>query len=55
MCGGTLAAGHALGATGAIMVGECVENLERCSGRVGVAGVSGAGGLGAGLVMSRMV
>ncbi|MBC6447641.1 acetyl-CoA C-acyltransferase [Actinokineospora xionganensis] len=55
LCGGTLAAGHALGATGAIMVGECVENLERSSGRLGVAGVSGAGGLGAALVVSRML
>lgn len=55
LCGGTLAAGHALGATGAIMVGECVENLERSSGRVGVAGVSGAAGLGAAMVLTRMV
>ncbi|WP_436495864.1 acetyl-CoA C-acyltransferase [Actinokineospora sp. HUAS TT18] len=51
--GGTIAAGHAFGATGAIMVGDCVEELERRSGRLGVAGVSGAAGLGVGVVVDR--
>ncbi|CRK55800.1 3-ketoacyl-CoA thiolase @ Acetyl-CoA acetyltransferase [Alloactinosynnema sp. L-07] len=51
--GGTIATGHAFGATGAIMVGDCVEELERRSGRVGVAGVSGAAGLGVAVVVDR--
>jgi acetyl-CoA C-acetyltransferase len=51
--GGTIAAGHPIGATGAIMVGDCVEDLERRTGRLGVAGVSGAGGLGSAIVLDR--
>ena len=44
--GGTMAMGHAFGATGAILVGSCLEELERRDGRYGVAAVSGAAGLG---------
>ncbi|MFF0746015.1 acetyl-CoA C-acyltransferase [Streptomyces sp. NPDC004111] len=51
--GGTLATGHAFGATGAIMVGECVEELERAGGRYGVAAVSGAAGLGVAVLLER--
>jgi len=51
--GGTIAMGHAFGATGAIMVGGCLDELERREGRFGVAGVSGAAGLGVGLVLER--
>ena len=51
--GGTIATGHPLGATGAIAVGDCLENLERCAGRLGVAGVSTLAGLGAGLTLDR--
>jgi acetyl-CoA C-acetyltransferase len=51
--GGTIAMGHAFGATGAIMVGGCLDELERRAGRFGVAGVSGAAGLGVGLVLER--
>jgi acetyl-CoA C-acetyltransferase len=49
--GGTMAMGHAFGATGTIMVGGCLDELERRGGRYGVAGVSGAAGLGVGLVL----
>ncbi len=34
--------GHAFGATGAILVGACVDELVRSDGRYGVAAVSGA-------------
>lgn len=51
--GGTIAMGHAFGATGAIMVGGCLDELERRVGGYGVAGVSGAAGLGVGLVLER--
>jgi acetyl-CoA C-acetyltransferase len=51
--GGTIAMGHAFGATGVIMVGGCLDELERRGGRYGVAGVSGAAGLGVGLVLER--
>ncbi len=45
--------GHAFGATGAIMVGQCAENLERLGGRYGVAAVSGAAGLGVAVLIER--
>ncbi len=52
--GGTMAAGHAFGATGAIMVGNCVDELHRCGGRYGVAAVSGAAGLGVAVLVERV-
>lgn len=52
--GGTIAMGHAFGATGAIMTGGCVEELERREGRYGVAAVSGAAGLGVAVLIERM-
>ncbi|MFI5806243.1 acetyl-CoA C-acyltransferase [Streptomyces sp. NPDC051561] len=52
--GGTIATGHAFGATGAIMVGDCVEELERTGGRYGVAAVSGAAGLGVAVLVERV-
>lgn len=53
--GGTMAMGHAFGATGAILVGSCVEELERRDGRYGVAAVSGAAGLGVAVLVERIV
>lgn len=52
--GGTMAMGHAFGATGAILVGSCLEELERRNGRYGVAAVSGAAGLGVAIVVERL-
>jgi acetyl-CoA C-acetyltransferase len=52
--GGTMAMGHAFGATGAILVGSCLEELERRNGRYGVAAVSGAAGLGVAVVIERL-
>ena len=52
--GGTMAMGHAFGATGTIMVGQCVDELEQRQARYGVAGVSGAAGLGVGVVLERV-
>lgn len=52
--GGTMAMGHAFGATGTIMVGQCLDELERRGGRFGVAGVSGAAGMGVGVVIERV-
>lgn len=53
--GGTMAMGHAFGATGAILVGQCIEELERRSGRYGVAAVSGAAGLGVAVLVERII
>lgn len=44
--GGTIAMGHAFGATGAILAMGVVDELERRGDRRGVAAVSGAAGLG---------
>lgn len=52
--GGTMAMGHAFGATGAILVGSCLEELERRGGRYGVAAVSGAAGLGVAVLLERL-
>ncbi|KQX74420.1 MULTISPECIES: acetyl-CoA C-acyltransferase [unclassified Aeromicrobium] len=52
--GGTMAMGHAFGATGAILVGSCVDELERRGGRYGVAAVSGAAGLGVAVLVERI-
>ncbi len=52
--GGTMAMGHAFGATGAILVGGCVEALEQRGGRFGVAAVSGAAGLGVAVLIERI-
>lgn len=52
--GGTMAMGHAFGATGAIMVGGCVDELHRRGGRYGVAAVSGAAGLGVAVLLERV-
>ncbi len=51
--GGTIAMGHAFGATGAILTAGCVDELHRAGGRYGVAAVSGAAGSGAALVLER--
>ncbi|MDN5768747.1 MAG: acetyl-CoA C-acyltransferase [Humibacillus sp.] len=52
--GGTMAMGHAFGATGAILVGSCIEELERRDGRYGIAAVSGAAGLGVAVLVERI-
>jgi len=52
--GGTIAMGHAFGATGAILTAGCVDELHRGGGRYGVAAVSGAAGSGAALVLERV-
>ena len=49
-----MAMGHAFGATGAILVGSCLEELERRDGRYGVAAVSGAAGLGVAILVERL-
>ncbi|WP_018684716.1 acetyl-CoA C-acyltransferase [Actinokineospora enzanensis] len=51
--GGTIAAGHAAGATGAMLVGGCLDEVERRAGRYGVAGVSAITGLGVALLLDR--
>lgn len=52
--GGTIAMGHAFGATGAILTATLLDELERRGARIGVVGISGAAGVGSALVVERM-
>ncbi len=52
--GGTIAMGHAFGATGAILTMGIVDELERRGARRGVAAVSGAAGLGVATLIERV-
>jgi acetyl-CoA C-acetyltransferase len=52
--GGTIAMGHAFGATGAILAAACVDELERRDARYGVVAVSGAAGTGSATVLERV-
>jgi len=52
--GGTLALGHAFGATGAILALNVIDELERRDARYGLACVSGAAGLGSAVLFERV-
>lgn len=52
--GGTIALGHAFGATGAILTLDAADALARGDGRRAVAAVSGAAGLGTALVLEAV-
>ncbi len=51
--GGVIALGHPLGATGAIMAGMLLDEMERRDVRRGVVAASGAGGSGSALLIER--
>ena len=51
--GGTIALGHAFGATGAILTATLLDEMERRNARHGAVGISGAAGLGAAMVIER--
>jgi acetyl-CoA C-acetyltransferase len=53
--GGAIALGHAMGATGTTLVGMLADELARRGQRYGVAAVSGALGLGAAVVIERVL
>ncbi|MFI6386763.1 acetyl-CoA C-acyltransferase [Nonomuraea sp. NPDC050540] len=52
--GGTIAMGHAFGATGSLLVAACVAELHRRGARYGVAAVSGAAGSGSAVLLERV-
>jgi acetyl-CoA C-acetyltransferase len=52
--GGAIAMGHPLGATGAILLGVLLDELERTSGRFGVCTLCVAGGMGIATVIERV-
>lgn len=51
--GGVIALGHPMGATGAIMAGVLLDELERRDVHRGVVAASGAGGAGSALLLER--
>lgn len=50
----TIALGHAFGATGAVVLANVVDELERTGGRYGIAAVSVAAGLAAATLVERV-
>lgn len=52
--GGSIAMGHPIGATGAILVGSLLDELERRQLRYGVATLCVAGGMGVATVIERL-
>ncbi len=53
-CGGTIALGHPLGATGAVLLTTLLDELERRQLKTGVVALSAAGGMGAALIIERI-
>lgn len=52
--GGTIAMGHAMGATGAILLIAALDELERRDGQLAVVSISGGAGLGSAVVIERV-
>ncbi len=52
--GGCIALGHPLGATGAIMAGTLLDELERRDLKTGIVAASGAAGAGTALMIERL-
>jgi acetyl-CoA C-acetyltransferase len=51
--GGVIALGHPMGATGAIMAGTLMDEMERRAVRRGIVAASGAAGAGSALLIER--
>ncbi len=51
--GGTIALGHAYGATGAVLLVDAIDELERRGARYAAVAVSGAAGLGSAAIIER--
>ena len=52
--GGAIALGHPLGATGAILVGTLLDDLERCGGRYGLITLCAGAGIGIAGIIERV-
>jgi acetyl-CoA C-acetyltransferase len=52
--GGAIGLGHPIGATGAILVGALLDELERSDASVGLAGMCAGGGMAPTIVIERM-
>jgi acetyl-CoA C-acetyltransferase len=52
--GGSIALGHPIGATGAILIGTALDELERTGGRYGLITMCAAGGMAPAMVIERI-
>jgi acetyl-CoA C-acetyltransferase len=52
--GGAIAMGHPLGATGAMLLGTLLDELERRGGRYGLATLCVGGGMGIATIIERL-
>lgn len=52
--GGAMALGHPIGATGSILIGTVVDELERRGGRYGLVTMCAAGGMAPAVIVERM-
>ena len=52
--GGAIALGHPLGATGAMLLGTVIDELERRDGRYGLVTLCVGGGMGVATVVERL-
>jgi acetyl-CoA C-acetyltransferase len=52
--GGAIAMGHPLGATGAMILGTCLDELERTNGRYGLVTLCIGGGMGVATIIERL-
>ena len=52
--GGAIALGHPIGATGAILIGTALDELERTGGRYGLITMCAAGGMAPAIIIERI-
>ena len=52
--GGSIALGHPIGATGAILIGTALDELERSGGRYGLITMCAAGGMAPAIIIERV-
>jgi len=52
--GGAMALGHPIGATGSILIGTVLDELERTGGRYGLVTMCAAGGMAPGIIIERI-
>jgi acetyl-CoA C-acetyltransferase len=52
--GGAMALGHPIGATGAILIGTCLDELERRDGQFGLITMCAGGGMAPAIIIERI-
>ena len=52
--GGAIALGHPIGATGSMLIGTVIDELERTGGRYGLVTMCAAGGMAPAIIVERV-